>query len=207
MHHVDDHAPEIPKKRRNPALKPAIYRNERGNEREHRNWTVRRAPGRLAHRGLLNVAGKVLPCVLGRAGISAFKREGDRATPAGTLHVLGGGYRRDRLPLGRIYQDLAVIGAQDGWCDDPAHAAYNRPVHLPFAASHEKLMRDDRLYDVCLVLDWNWHPRMRGRGSAIFLHLTSPDEGPTQGCVAVDPSRMRRLLNFMRPGQKLKVLP
>jgi L,D-peptidoglycan transpeptidase YkuD (ErfK/YbiS/YcfS/YnhG family) len=57
-------------------------------------------------------------------------------------------------------------------------------------------MRDDRLYDVCLVLDWNLPPfgRKRNGGSAIFLHVARPGFPPTEGCIAVAPETMRALL-------------
>ena len=55
----------------------------------------------------------------------------------------------------------------------------------------------DRLYDYCLVLDWNISPRRRGRGSAIFFHLARPGFTPTQGCVAVTAKVMARLLPYL----------
>jgi len=76
--------------------------------------------------------------------------------------------------------------ADDGWCDAPTHPAYNRPVRLPFAASHETMWRTDALYDICIVLDWNMEPgRARDRGSAIFAHLAKDGYRPTEGCIAL----------------------
>ena len=57
------------------------------------------------------------------------------------------------------------------------------------------MWREDRLYDVVGILDYNIRPRVRGRGSAIFLHLARPDLSPTQGCVALGAEDMRRLLS------------
>ncbi|MEC9344384.1 MAG: L,D-transpeptidase family protein [Pseudomonadota bacterium] len=167
---------------------------------------VRRAPGRERHRGLLVTPYGVFPCRLGRSGVSRFKREGDGATPAARLRVLSGFCRRDRLPLLAVLAGLRPLTRSQGWCDDPTSPAYNRPVHLPARAGHERLWRDDRLYDVCLVLDWNIHPRARRRGSAIFLHLTSDACGPTRGCIAVDPRIMQRLLAWFPRGIVLQVL-
>ncbi len=84
--------------------------------------------------------------------------------------------------------------ADDGWCDDPASPAYNRPVRAPFTQSHQRLWRSDHLYDVCLVLDFNRRPRRYAGGSAIFFHLAHGDMRPTQGCIAIAPAAMRRLL-------------
>jgi L,D-peptidoglycan transpeptidase YkuD (ErfK/YbiS/YcfS/YnhG family) len=67
-------------------------------------------------------------------------------------------------------------------------------VRLPFRFSHEEMWRQDELYDVVIVLDWNIAPRRKDRGSAIFFHCARPDYGPTAGCVAIAPADMRRLL-------------
>ena len=73
-------------------------------------------------------------------------------------------------------------------------AAYNRQVSLPCRGSHENLWRPDRLYDLVIVLDYNIHPRRKSRGSAIFLHCAPPGFAPTEGCVALRPGDLRRLL-------------
>jgi L,D-peptidoglycan transpeptidase YkuD (ErfK/YbiS/YcfS/YnhG family) len=86
------------------------------------------------------------------------------------------------------------LAPEDGWCDDPTHADYNRQVRLPHPARHEELWRADALYDVIGVLGWNDAPVQRGRGSAIFLHLARPDFAPTEGCVALAQSDLLRLL-------------
>jgi L,D-peptidoglycan transpeptidase YkuD (ErfK/YbiS/YcfS/YnhG family) len=62
---------------------------------------------------------------------------------------------------------------------------YNRPVRLPYAGRHEELWRRDGLYDIVGILGWNDAPVVRGRGSAIFLHVARPDARPTEGCIAL----------------------
>jgi len=157
-------------------------------------------------RGRLVAGPIVLPCALGRSGPTHVKREGDGASPVGRFAVLGGFYRPDRLPRPRTTLPMRPIRPQDGWCDDPADRRYNRPVRLPYPASHERMWRDDRLYDVVLDLDWNRGPIRKGRGSAIFLHLAKPGFEPTQGCVAVDPRAIRRLLQRMGPRTRVEII-
>ena len=53
------------------------------------------------------------------------------------------------------------------------------------------MWRDDHLYDVVLDIAWNRGPIVKGRGSAIFLHLARPGFLPTEGCVAVDRRMIR----------------
>ena len=131
---------------------------------------------------------------MGRSGITTRKREGDGATPFGDFGLLYGYYRADREKLVPTQIPLFQISESSGWCDEPTDPNYNAFVELPYPGSHETMRRDDRLYDVCLVLDYNIDPKSRFMGSAIFFHLTRPDMGPTEGCVAIGPVHMRRLL-------------
>lgn len=132
---------------------------------------------------------------IGRSGLTAMKREGDGASPRGSFRIVGGYYRPDRF-LSRPASGLPLVPLKpsDGWCDAAGHPCYNRPVRRPFSASHEAMWRDDGLYDVVLVLDFNLSPRRQGRGSAIFFHLMRGDRGPTAGCVAIERQAMLRLL-------------
>ena len=186
----------------------AVFSSRRGRRTEGarpcETWSLRRAPGKTCHHAILLTGSdgnrQALRCRIGRSGISVFKREGDGATPAATLAVAGGYMRREAWPVrGRT---LAGITPSNGWCDAPGHPCYNRPVKLPFAASHEDMFRSDGLYDACLVLDWNLAPRRRHRGSAIFLHLAREGDYPTEGCIAVS----RRQMDFMLRRMPAKVV-
>ena len=145
-------------------------------------------------RGRLVAGGLLMNCALGRAGPTHHKREGDGASPVGRFALLCGFYRADRLRRPSTGLRLVPIRPTDGWCDDPSHPRYNTRVTLPFGASRERMWRDDHLYDLVLDIAWNRGPIVKGRGSAIFLHLARPGFAPTQGCVAVEPRMARRLL-------------
>ncbi|MDE2007139.1 MAG: hypothetical protein KGI51_11270, partial [Rhodospirillales bacterium] len=103
-------------------------------------------------------------------------------------------YRADRLAAPACAVPIEPIAPDDGWCDDPAHADYNRMVRLPHPASTEELWRADAVYDLIGVLGWNDAPVARGRGSAIFLHVARPDYAPTAGCIALALADLRRVL-------------
>ena len=167
--------------------------------------TVRSRPGNPSQ-GLLVAGGIVFPCALGRGGISAGKREGDGATPLASMRILSGYFRGDHVAARRTRLRMTPIHADLGWCEVPDDRNYNRPIRIPYGASHETMRRSDRLYDYCLVLDWNISPRRRGRGSAIFFHLARPGFTPTQGCVAVTAKVMARLLPYLSDRTVLQVL-
>ncbi len=144
--------------------------------------------------GRLMFQGRSWRAALGRGGVRRDKQEGDGATPAGLLRVRHVLYRADRGPAPACSFRREPIAVADGWCDDPTHRDYNRPVTLPFTSRHEALWRADTLYDIVAVLGWNDAPVVRGRGSAIFLHVAHPDLAPTDGCVALPARDLRDLL-------------
>ena len=154
-------------------------------------------PGRT--RGFLATGGLTVPCAIGRAGVTHRKREGDGATPAGRMRLVSVLYRPDRVRRPVTTLPCAPLEPDMGWCDDPDDRRYNRPVRLPFPAGHEVLWRDDHLYDIVVVLDFNLVRPRRGAGSAIFFHLAAPGFAPTAGCVAVTEPAMRRLLARAAP--------
>ncbi|MBF0166268.1 MAG: L,D-transpeptidase family protein [Alphaproteobacteria bacterium] len=160
-----------------------------------------RPEGRLEFPGLGSFA-----CALGRSGISRAKREGDGATPAGLLPLRQAFFRPDRVASLMTRLPLLPLHPNDGWCDDPTHADYNRLVRLPFAARHEKMWREDGLYDLGAVLGHNDDPPAPHLGSAIFLHVASPDMKPTEGCVALSLSDLRRVLERLGPGDAIEIV-
>jgi len=155
----------------------------------------------LSPGGLL-AFGRRIPVSIGRSGITQQKREGDGATPAGRLVVLGTLYRADRLPAPGPW--ARPIGPGDLWCDASGHADYNSMVRAPFAPSHEVLRRADPLYDIVLITDWNI-PAQEGRGSAIFLHQWRRPGAATAGCVAMARGDLLWLAARARPGTMLTV--
>jgi L,D-peptidoglycan transpeptidase YkuD (ErfK/YbiS/YcfS/YnhG family) len=168
-------------------------------------------------RGWAELDGERYRCALGRSGILMDKREGDGGTPVGRFPVRRLLYRADRLANAGM--DAALAGSspvatalpqrelqkQDGWCDDPADAAYNQPVTLPYAGRHEMMWRDDHLYDLVLVIGHNDAPVIPDHGSAVFIHLAQPDYRPTEGCIAFARIDLEAILAKLAPGDHVRV--
>ncbi len=149
--------------------------------------------------------GRVWRCAIGPGGVTSNKREGDGATPIGGFALRRVLYRPDRLARPETSLPVAALQPEDGWCDDPDDAAYNRPVRLPYGASHERLWRDDGIYDVIVILGHNDDPPVPGRGSAIFLHVARPDYGPTAGCVGLALADLLTVLREAGPEARVRV--
>jgi L,D-peptidoglycan transpeptidase YkuD (ErfK/YbiS/YcfS/YnhG family) len=113
--------------------------------------------------------------------------------------------RRDRIIGPRTALPVRAMRKHDGWCEDKRHGRYNCTIRLPSAAGHESMWRNDHLYDIVGVLDWNFRPRIRGRGSAIFLHLCWPGFKPTAGCIALSFPDLKRLLAAAGPNPEFLV--
>ncbi len=140
-----------------------------------------------------SLPGRTLIAAAGAGRFRALKREGDGATPVGRLVPLAVLWRPDRVAAPDAVLPGRPAAPRDGWSDDPADFLYNRYRRLPSSCGHERLWRDDGLYDVLVVTDHNQRPRVRGRGSAIFVHVARPGLLPTAGCLAFAAGDWRRL--------------
>jgi L,D-peptidoglycan transpeptidase YkuD (ErfK/YbiS/YcfS/YnhG family) len=166
--------------------------------------TVRPRPGD-PRRGWLVAGPLALPVALGRGGIRANKREGDGGTPMGVFRAKRVWWRADRHSRPVTHLPLRAIRPDDGWCEDPADRAYNRPVRVPPGSKADRLARPDALYDYIVELDHNTRPRIAGRGSAVFIHAARPGFAPTAGCIALNIKTLRHLLARLGPRTRILV--
>lgn len=177
-----------------------------GIEATPRQLFVRTLPWRRS-RGLLSLGSFCVPCALGRGGLKSRKLEGDGATPRGRFVLRRVLYRPDKLMRPRCALRLAPIREADGWCDAAEDRNYNRPIRHPYPASAEHLWRQDGIYDVVIVLSHNERPRIRNRGSAVFVHIARGDYEPTAGCIALSQRDLKRLLPRLSRQSVVRILP
>jgi L,D-peptidoglycan transpeptidase YkuD (ErfK/YbiS/YcfS/YnhG family) len=162
-------------------------------KRHYSRMFVRPLPklGPFRQRAVLAVGPHSLHCAVGRQGINVKRREGDFITPTGKYRIIEWLARFDRSP--GAHMGCRRILKCSGWCDSPRSSAYNRPIRLPHHFSAEALWRDDRVYDLIGVINFNVRPCVRAKGSAIFLHIDRDDFQPTAGCVALSRSQLFKL--------------
>jgi L,D-peptidoglycan transpeptidase YkuD (ErfK/YbiS/YcfS/YnhG family) len=141
---------------------------------------------------------------LGLSGLSAGKHEGDGATPTGTYRFGDTMYGIDADPGVAFRYHRLVCG--DWWDEDPASAAYNTFRHVTcggrpaFGGASEALWRIAPQYRYFAVIEYNAHPVVPGRGSAIFLHVSTGH--PTTGCVSLPQAQLLRVLRWLRPSAR-----
>ena len=149
----------------------------------------------------LRFMGRRFACTVGRGGVVTEKREGDGGTPVGVHRIVGMLYRPDRMLRPA---DWAVpIGPSDLWSDDVRDSDYNHMVRAPHGFGHEMLHRADPMYDLILIVGWNWPHAVPGRGSAIFLHRWRRPGAPTAGCVAMAAADLLWIAQRLRPASRL----
>ena len=144
------------------------------------------------HRQFLSMA-----AVIGRNGLAPAgeKKEGDGRTPSGMFDIGTAFGYAPALLTGLAYRQAQ---ADDFWVDDVASANYNQWVKAPTRAnSFEKLKRDDHLYKMAAVIEYNTRPVVPGAGSAIFMHIWRHYDRPTAGCVALSERNVRRILKHL----------
>jgi L,D-peptidoglycan transpeptidase YkuD (ErfK/YbiS/YcfS/YnhG family) len=141
---------------------------------------------------------------LGFNGLSDHHREGDGTTPTGTYPLGPVVYGIASAPRIRYRYHRLVCG--DWWDEDATSLRYNSFQHLPcgahppFGGASEALWTDTVGYQHFLVIDYNTHPAVPGRGSAIFVH---DDLGhPTNGCISLPAAQLDALLRWLRPSDK-----
>jgi L,D-peptidoglycan transpeptidase YkuD (ErfK/YbiS/YcfS/YnhG family) len=134
-----------------------------------------------------------------------LKREGDGTTPLGCFALRQVLYRADRGVRPRSSLPLRAIRGHDGWSEDPGDPNYNRLVKLSPRNTSDCLTRQNHLYDLIIVLGYNDLPRVRGRGSAIFVHLARDGYTPTAGCIGLSRHDLLTLLAHAKRGSRIVI--
>ena len=145
-------------------------------------------------------------CSIGKRGIGTKKKEGDQVTPRGSYKIRGILYRKDKIKDLKTKIIKKVINKKMGWCDDPESKKYNQLIKLPFKFNFEKLYRNDDIYDIIFILNFNTNPVKKNKGSAIFIHIAKKNYLPTKGCIAIKRNDIKKLAREIDRKTLVKIL-
>ena len=144
-------------------------------------------------------------CALGKSGVKKKIKEGDNITPKGVFKIIKIYYRPDKIKKIKTLIKKIEIKKNMGWCDEPNSRFYNKQIELPSKLSHEKLYRNDNLYDLIAVLNYNTNPIIKNKGSAIFIHIAKKKFDKTKGCIAVKKKNLIYLLSKIEKNTQIKI--
>ncbi|MEK0419379.1 MAG: hypothetical protein RIQ65_72, partial [Pseudomonadota bacterium] len=144
-------------------------------------------------------------CALGKNGIKKKIKEGDNITPLGIFKITKIYYRQDKIKKIRTLIKKIKIKKNMGWCDDPKSNFYNKQIKLPSKFGYERLYRNDHIYDLFAVLNYNINPVLKNKGSAIFIHVAKNNYEPTAGCIAVKKNDLIKLLQIIKKNTRVKI--
>jgi L,D-peptidoglycan transpeptidase YkuD (ErfK/YbiS/YcfS/YnhG family) len=142
---------------------------------------------------------------VGENGVSTRKVEGDGTTPAGAFSV--GPVMYGIAPNPGVHYRYHRLVCGDWWDEDPASRWYNEFKHIACGArpawtygDSEALWTETVAYQSLAFVEYNTHPVVPDRGSAIFLHDNIGTA--TTGCVSLAPAALDRVLDWMRPADR-----
>ena len=144
-------------------------------------------------------------CALGKGGVKKKTMEGDNITPKGIFKIIKVYYRPDKIKKIKTLIKKIKIKKNMGWCDDPNSHFYNKLINLPTKYSHEKLYRNDSLYDLIVMLSYNTNPIIKNKGSAIFMHIAKNSYKKTKGCIALKKEHLIKIISKIKKNTKIKI--
>lgn len=154
---------------------------------------------------------------VGYGGIAsgASRQQGTGTTPTGT-YTMTEAFGINASPGSAL--PYRRVAAGDFWVEDNNSAFYNSfrnasqggfDATLPLSDPNgsERLSDYPGQYAYVIVVNFNRSPdsRVPYRGAGIFLHVRG--SGATAGCVAVSSSELVTMLQLMRPGDTITIVP
>ena len=140
---------------------------------------------------------------LGIRGIAAInkKKEGDLKTPSGLYPIpFVFGYKKDI----ETKMDFIVVGPNHVWVCDSTSEQYNKLVvdtdgKYKNNIKNERLLRPDILNKYAITIGYNTMPIVKGKGSAIFMHVERSINHKTAGCISMPQKNIIDLIKWLNP--------
>mgnify|MGYP001100353330 FL=1 len=160
---------------------------------------------RLKNKDTLNFDDFSIKCVIGKNGLNKNKKEGDKSTPIGNFKLGPLYWRADKIEKPETNISCKKINKNMGWCNDIDSRFYNKEIKVNKKIKHEKLFRKDYKYNLFLVIKYNDKKIIRGKGSAIFIHLTK-NYKKTAGCIAVKEKDFLVMIKLVSKKSKIIII-
>ena len=160
---------------------------------------------RLKNKDTLNFDDFSIKCVIGKNGLNKNKKEGDKSTPIGKFKLGPLYWRADKIEKPETNIFCKKINKNMGWCNDIDSRFYNKEIKVNKKIKHEKLFRKDYKYNLFLVIKYNDKKIIRGKGSAIFIHLTK-NYKKTAGCIAVKEKDFLVMIKLVSKKSKIIII-
>ena len=90
------------------------------------------------------------------------------------------------------------------WCNDQNSKFYNREFKNE-KIGYENLYRKDFKYNYFILIKYNYKKVIKGKGSAIFIHLTK-NYNPTLGCIALKENDFLILAKIIKKNAKIQLI-
>lgn len=134
---------------------------------------------------------------IGRAGFSADKHEGDLKTPSG---MYGFGTMFGQRPNPGVKFPYRQADSQSVWVDDVNSPYYNTwQENAALSGEHLASSGYATAYAYAVAIAYNVNPIVKGKGSAIFLHVSTG--GGTAGCVSIAQANLLQVLRWLDPAK------
>ena len=160
---------------------------------------------KLKNKDKLIVSSFVFKCSIGKNGLKKNKIEGDKSTPLGTFQLGDLYWRPDRVKKPETSLKCIPITKNMKWCNDENSKFYNKEFTKNIDIRHEKLFRRDCKYNYFILIRYNYKKVVKGKGSAIFIHLTK-NYKKTDGCVALKEKDFLILAKILNKKDKIKII-
>ncbi len=145
--------------------------------------------------------GSPFKVVIGKNGLAGenLKREGDGKAPYG-LFTLGNAFGYSSFPESKLNYAKSLPSHE---CVDDVKSKYynqivDRSLHKDADWNSSELMkRNDDLYKLGIVVNYNTKNTEPGNGSCIFLHIWRNDSTGTAGCTAMEENNILELMKWL----------
>lgn len=131
------------------------------------------------------------------------KREGDLKTPSGFYPISFAFGKKDKeLDTKMEFRELNEYHV---WVSDTSSKKYNQWVEDK--ENKYKSEEAERLWDIqpqykyTIVIDYNTNPIVKGKGSAIFMHVQKKNVYGTAGCISMTENDIKSLIEWLDPAR------